>query len=226
MVRLKDIAARGGVSIMTVSKALRDAPDISAATKARIRLLAQQMGYVPDSAAQTLRSRTTKLFGVVIPSLINPLFVRVLTAIEERAFELGYEVMLAHSLNLVEREEAVIRRLLSRRVDGLFIAPLYRIETQAAIFDELARRGTPTVLLGPRAAMSLRRTIPIGSQFKHWNRSNGVSGARSERSCRRSSASNKAPAGFGEWSLHRRPTAASAPGHRPSEKSPAFGSTP
>ena len=68
MVRLKDIAQRAGVSIMTISKALRDAPDVSAATKTRIKLLAQQMGYVPDSSAQGLRTRNTKLFGLVLPS--------------------------------------------------------------------------------------------------------------------------------------------------------------
>jgi DNA-binding LacI/PurR family transcriptional regulator len=52
MIRLKDIAERANVSVMTVSKALRDEPDVSAGTKTRIKLLAQQMGYVPDSTAQ------------------------------------------------------------------------------------------------------------------------------------------------------------------------------
>src|SRR5213082_221159 len=66
MIRLKDIAQRAGVSIMTVSKVLRDAPDISPNTKARVRQLAEQMGYMPDSLAQGLRNRTTKLFGLVI----------------------------------------------------------------------------------------------------------------------------------------------------------------
>ena len=62
MVRLKDIALRAGVSVMTVSKVLRDAPDVSAATKVRIRKLAEEMGYTPDSMAQGLRNRATKLF--------------------------------------------------------------------------------------------------------------------------------------------------------------------
>src|SRR5439155_12488891 len=69
----------------------------------------------------------------------------------EQAHALGYDLLLAHSLNIAEREETVIRRLLSRRVDGLFIAPVYRLEPTAAIYDELLRRGTPTVLLGHRA---------------------------------------------------------------------------
>jgi LacI family transcriptional regulator len=72
-------------------------------------------------------------------------------AIEEQAHGLGYDVILAHSLNIAEREEAVIRRLLSRRVDGLFISPVYRLESTAPIYAELMRRGTPTVLLGHRA---------------------------------------------------------------------------
>ena len=85
MVRLKDIAIAAGVSVMTVSKVLRDAPDISAATKAKIRQLAQQMGYVPDTMAQSLRTRTTKLFGLVIPASTNQNFSRVVMAIGEIA---------------------------------------------------------------------------------------------------------------------------------------------
>jgi len=151
MIRLKDIAERAGVSVMTVSKIMRDAPDISPATKVRVRQLATEMGYTPDSMAQGLRNRKTKLFGLVIPAATNPIYARVVMAIEEQAHGLGYEVILTHSLNMAEREEAVIRRLLSRRVDGLFISPVYRLEAKAPIYDELLRRATPTVLLGHRA---------------------------------------------------------------------------
>jgi DNA-binding LacI/PurR family transcriptional regulator len=136
---------------MTVSKALRDAPDVSAATKSRIKSLAQQMGYVPDSSAQGLRTKTTKLFGLIIPSSTNPIYARIVFAIEERAHELGYDVLLAHSLNQPEREEICIRRFLSRRVDGLFISPVYRFEAEARIYQEVLARKTPTVLLGPPA---------------------------------------------------------------------------
>ncbi len=142
---------------MTVSKALRDAPDVSAATKSRLKLLAQQMGYVPDSTAQGLRTRTTKLFGVVFSSLTNPIYARIMQSLEEKAHELGYDILLAHTLNNAEREEACIRRFLSRRVDGLFIAPVYRMATEARIYQELLSRRVPTVLLGHSA--------PFCSQF-------------------------------------------------------------
>src|SRR3954471_11714869 len=151
MVRLEDITLRAGVSVMTVSKVLRDAPDISAATKARVRLLSQQMGYMPDTIAQGLRNRTTKLFGLVISATTNPVFARTVMAIEEQAYELGYDVVLCQSLNMPEREERVVRRLLSRRVDGLFLTPVYRLDPSVPLYDELLRRGTPTVLLGHRA---------------------------------------------------------------------------
>ena len=151
MVRLKDIAVRAGVSVMTVSKVMRDTSDISPSTKARIRQLAEQMGYNPDSIAQGLRTGTTKLFGLVISSTTNPVFARVVMAIEERAHEMGYDLITAHSLNIPEREEAVIKRLLSRRIDGLFLVPVYRLDPTAPIYEELARRGIPTVLLGHKA---------------------------------------------------------------------------
>ena len=72
-------------------------------------------------------------------------------AIEERAHDLGYDLLLAHTHNLPEREEVCIRRLLSRRVDGLFISPVYRMDPEARIYQELLARQTPTVLLGPPA---------------------------------------------------------------------------
>lgn len=151
MVRLKDIAVRAGVSLMTVSKALRDAPDVSEATKARIRSLAQQMGYVPDSSAQGLRTRTTKLLGLLTSSTMDPFLARTALAIEERAHDLGYDLLLMHTLNTPAREEFCIRRMLARRVDGIFISPVYRIEPEARIYKELAEQKTRVVLLGPAA---------------------------------------------------------------------------
>jgi LacI family transcriptional regulator len=151
-VRLKDIAAQAGVSVMTVSKVMRDAPDISAGTKARIKALAQRMGYVPDTLAQGLRTRTTKLLGLVISTATNPIFSRILLALEERAHEMGYDLIIAHHLLNAEREDGIIRRLLSRRVDGLFLSPVYRLSPNAPAYEEIRLRGTPTVILGHPAA--------------------------------------------------------------------------
>jgi DNA-binding LacI/PurR family transcriptional regulator len=157
IVRLKDIAAQAGVSIMTVSKALRDAPDVSPATKTRLRALASQLGYVPDTSAQGLRTRTTKLLGLIVPTTTNPIFARLVLALEERAYELGYDLLYAHTLNLIQREETAIHRMLARRVEGLFIYPVHRLQPEARIYRELAERKLPVVLLG--------HTAPFCSQF-------------------------------------------------------------
>ncbi|MSU41724.1 MAG: LacI family transcriptional regulator [Pedosphaera sp.] len=151
MIRLKDIASFAGVSVMTVSKALRDEKDISVATKNRIRQIARETGYVPNSAARGLRVKSTRQFGLIISALTNPLHTRVMMAIEEQSHEMGYEVIFAQTLNNAEREERVIRRMLARRVDGLFIRPVYRHDPSAAIYDELRRQHVPTVILGHRA---------------------------------------------------------------------------
>src|SRR5260370_5835605 len=144
MIRLKDIALRAGVSVMTVSKVLRDAPDVSAATKVRIRKLAEEMGYTPDSMAQGLRNRTTKLFGLVVSAATNPIFARVVMAIEEQAHQLGYDVIMAHSLNQPEREASVIRRMLSRRVGGVFLTPGSPMDPTPPLYHRLVRRRGPT----------------------------------------------------------------------------------
>ncbi|NOS72541.1 MAG: LacI family DNA-binding transcriptional regulator [Verrucomicrobia bacterium] len=152
MVRLVDIARRVGVSVMTVSKALRDQRDVSDSTRSKIKKVAAEMGYVPDSGAQLLRTNKSKLIGLVIPTTTNPVFARMVFAIEQRARELGYDILLTHTQNHSEIEETCIRRLLSRRVEGLLIAPVYRMESSVRIYKELLVRKVPVVLLGSPAA--------------------------------------------------------------------------
>lgn len=151
MIRLKDVAARAGVSLMTVSKVLRDAPDVSRATKSRIRRLAEEMGYVPDALARGLRTRRTRLFGLVVPSLNQWPLSQIAMTIENRARDLGYDLLIGQSHDDPLREEGCIRRLLSRRIDGLFLYPVYRLAPTSPIYDELRQSGPPTVLLGHAA---------------------------------------------------------------------------
>jgi LacI family transcriptional regulator len=98
-----------------------------------------------------LRTRTTKLLGLLISSPTDPTVARMVLSIEERAHDLGYDLLLMHTLNTVEREEYCIRRMLARRVDGIFISPVYRIDPEARIYKELVAQQTRVVLLGPSA---------------------------------------------------------------------------
>jgi LacI family transcriptional regulator len=149
MIRLKDIAREAGVSVMTVSKALRDAPDIAARTKLRIGELAERMGYTPNLGARSLRNQETKLLGLVIPATTDPIFARIVMAIEQCALERGYELILHHSWNEPEREKTILENLISRRVDGIFLSPVYRMESEVSAYRKLKKRGIPTVIMGP-----------------------------------------------------------------------------
>ncbi len=162
MIRLKDVAKRAGVSVMTVSKVMRGATDISPATSARVRALAEQMGYVPDSLARGLRTRATRLIGLVVPAVGHPFFSRMVMAVEEAAQQAGYEVLLAQTLNQPEREDAAIRRILSRRVEGLLVLPAGRLAPTATLYDELHARRFPLVILGPKTPCC-RQFIAVGA---------------------------------------------------------------
>jgi DNA-binding LacI/PurR family transcriptional regulator len=151
MVRLKDIAERAGVTVMTVSRALRGARDVSPSTRERVRILAAQMGYVPDATARGLRTRSSGLLGVLIPGVTDPVQARVLLALEEQARGSGFDLLLGHTLRQPELEESGIRRLLGRRIEGLFLLPVYRLAPTAPVYRELRERGTRVVLLGQRA---------------------------------------------------------------------------
>lgn len=151
-VRLKDIAARAGTTAMTVSRALRGAPDVAPATRERIHALAAEMGYVPDASARGLRTRASGLLGVLLPTVADPIHARMLVALEERARAAGYDLLLGHTLRQPDLEAASIRRLLSRRIEGLFLLPVYRLEPTASVYEELRRRGTRVVLLAHRAS--------------------------------------------------------------------------
>ena len=151
MIRLKDIAMDAGVSVMTVSKALRNEPDISDATKKRIRSIADRAGYVPNNSARSLRTQRSHQFGLIISALSNPMYTRTFMAIEEQSHQMGYEIIVAQTLNNPDREAACIRRMLARQVDGLFIRPVYRQDANAPIYDELKKTNIPTVILGHRS---------------------------------------------------------------------------
>ena len=119
---IKDIAKEIGVSPSTVSRALNDHPAISAATKVRIKAKAKELKYEPNIVALSLKNKTTKTIGVVIPELIHFFFSSVISGIEEVAYDNGYTVMVCQSKESHDKEVKDVMALLSHRVDGLLIS--------------------------------------------------------------------------------------------------------
>jgi LacI family transcriptional regulator len=132
---------------MAVSKALRDAPDISAATKARVQAEARRQHYVPNRAAQNLRSRQSGLIGVIVPQINQFASADFVWGIERAAGAKGLQVLLGHSLDQAGHELDEVRRLLSRQVEALLLVPAVRWQHRLATLELIRASGVPAVLL-------------------------------------------------------------------------------
>jgi DNA-binding LacI/PurR family transcriptional regulator len=147
MATLKDIAASLNLSVMAVSKALRDAPDISAATKARVLSEARRHNYIPNRAAQNLRLRRSGLIGIVVPQINHTYYSQLVWGVERQADASGLQVLLGHSLDRAENEMHQVQKLISRQVEALILVPAVRWQHRLATLEMMRASQIPTVLL-------------------------------------------------------------------------------
>lgn len=122
---LKTIATATGFSINTVSRVLRNDTRISAATTRIIQSKAEELGYIPDAIASSMRNPRTRTIGVVSADFSNPFFGEVIRGIEERAQEIGYQMLVGNSEENEEKERHLVRLFLSRKVDGFIVMPVF-----------------------------------------------------------------------------------------------------
>lgn len=121
-ITIKDIAKELGVSPSTVSRALKDHPDISIDTKKQINDLAKKLNYQPNTVALSLRQSKTNTLGVIIPEIAHFFFSAVISGIEDIAHDAGYHVIITQSNESFEREVMNTRALFNSRVDGILMS--------------------------------------------------------------------------------------------------------
>lgn len=121
-VTIKDIAKALGISASTVSRALKDHPDISRDTKDAVNELAKKLHYKPNAVALSLKNSKTNTIGVIIPEIIHYFFSSVISGIEDVAYDAGYNVMICQSNEKYDREIINAQALLSNRVEGALIS--------------------------------------------------------------------------------------------------------
>lgn len=143
-ITIKDLARELGISPSTVSRALSGHPDISASTIKKVTELAERYHYQPNSIALSLRSRKTRTIGVIIPEISHSFFAAIISGIEDKALEKGYNVMLCHSNELYEREVMDARALFSHRVDGLLVG-VAKTTNNMDHFRPFIDRGLPLI---------------------------------------------------------------------------------
>lgn len=143
-VRQKDIAKQLGVSVVTVSRALRDRPDIAAATKARILARVKELNYRPNLTARSLVTGRSSLVGLVVPDLIHPFFAEIAKGLSAALREQGYYVIVASTESDPKLEQDEIEHLLAHRLDCLVLASC---QAGSAALHSVREAGVPLVLI-------------------------------------------------------------------------------
>ena len=122
MITLKNLAKELKVSISTVSKALRDSPEISNETIEKVKDLAKKYNYRPNKIALSLKSNRTLTIGVIIPDILNRFYSKVLNGIHDSADQFGYDVITINTKESILKEIDSLQILSSGTVDGVIIA--------------------------------------------------------------------------------------------------------
>lgn len=141
-----EVAAHAGVSRATVSLVVRDSPQIPESTKAKVRASMDALGYVYNRRAAEMRSRTSRIIGLVVANIRNPYFAELTMAVEESAGAEGYTVLLGCSIDDVERQTLVLQAMAEHQVDGVILLPASH-STPEGLTDLLDRPRMPHVLV-------------------------------------------------------------------------------
>lgn len=142
---INDIARALNVSKSTVSRALGNAHDVNPETKRKVRDYAAKYDYRPDFGAKSLRNRSTKTIGVVIPAYNIPFYSIAICGIQDYARNMGYNVMVCHSNEEYETEVKNVEALLNANVEGIIIS-VARNTLKSEHIKKLQRKGVPLVL--------------------------------------------------------------------------------
>ena len=127
MVSMKDIANKIGVSRCTVSNVLNNRLDGKSYRKETIELVrktATEMGYISNSMARALKTGSSQTIAVVVPDIANTFYIKIIKEIERRANAMNYSLIICMAEEILEKENAVLRMLQSRCVDGVLISPV------------------------------------------------------------------------------------------------------
>ncbi len=143
-ITIKDIARELGISPSTVSRALKDHPDISQATRDAVNELAERWNYRPNPIALSLKSGSSKTVGVIIPDVVHYFFSTVISGIEDVVYQHDYNMILCQSNEMWEHEVKNIRTLLSSRVDGI-LASVAKTTSDFGHYRSILEKNIPLV---------------------------------------------------------------------------------
>ncbi|RTY85813.1 LacI family DNA-binding transcriptional regulator [Flavobacterium sp. RSP15] len=167
-ITLKEIATKLGISITTVSKALKNYPDVSEKTKKAVIELAQQLHYTPNSFAVNLRTKESKTIGLIIPEVVHHFFSNVVNAIINEAEKNGYLVIILQSNETLALEKKQVELLINKRVDGIIMS-LSNESNNDDHIKEIINRNIPFVMFDKIAKLSKCSKVIIDDQKAAFN---------------------------------------------------------
>lgn len=141
---MKDIARDLGVSVVTVSKVVRNVPDISQETRGRVLKRIKELNYTPNAAAQALVTGRSRVIALIVPDLVHPFFAEVAKGLSAVLRSKAYSLVISSSEDDPALEQKEIEHLLARGVDALIIAS---VQTTAESFGRIEERHIPYVLI-------------------------------------------------------------------------------
>jgi LacI family transcriptional regulator len=151
-VRLSDVAKVAGVTLPTVSRALRGDPQISARTREYVQQIAEQLGYVPNAAASNLALRRSQTVGLMVPDVTDPVHGQIVNGFEDEAARRGFVMLISNFRYDARLEYRALRTLISNQAAG--IAIFGGVVDPALV--QPRRRGTNLVYIGPENLSSLQ----------------------------------------------------------------------
>lgn len=146
-VTIKDLAEELGISASTVSRALRDLPDVKEETRAAVKALAAAWHYAPNLFASSLVKSQSNLLGVIVPEIVSNFFTRIIRGIQEKAYDKGYRVIICDMQDRPEREALDLHALLSARVAGIIAAPAAGLTQDYNHWHHVVEQGLPLVFV-------------------------------------------------------------------------------
>ncbi|MBC5838604.1 LacI family DNA-binding transcriptional regulator [Flavobacterium muglaense] len=167
-ITLKEIATKLGISITTVSKALKDYPDVSEKTKKAVTALAQELHYTPNSFAVNLRTKESKTIGLIIPEVMHHFFSNVINAIIDEAEKNGYLVIILQSNESLSLEKKQVELLINKRVDVILIS-LSNESNNDEHIQEIINRNIPFVMFDKISKLSKCSKVVIDDQKAAFN---------------------------------------------------------
>ena len=157
-VTIKDVAKAAGVSYSTVSRALSGSPEISAETRERILQLCKEMNYTTNTVARAMVMKSTKLLGLILPSINNPFMSELAYYIDRQAHARGFNIIQCNSSRSLDQERESFELMLGRQVDGMILIPCSP-ESQENLAPYLAR--VPTVFVGENLRDSAESYVTV-----------------------------------------------------------------